>query len=81
MISTLILTYAAIALVSAVAVFVLSDRMSDERRPVAHRALLSMCAGAIWPVLLIGIAEFGSFAVYAKTREHAEDRDRATALT
>ena len=79
MISTLMLTYAVIALVSAVAVFVLSDRVSDDRRPAAHRAVLSMCAGALWPVFLIGIAEFGSFAVYAKVHEHADDR--VTVLT
>jgi hypothetical protein len=73
-ISTLISTYAVIALVSAVAVFVLSDRVSDDRRPATHRALLSLSAGIIWPVLLIGIAEFGSFAMYAKVHEHADDR-------
>jgi hypothetical protein len=73
-ISTLILTYAVIALATAVAVFVLSDRVSDDRRPASHRAVLSLSAGAIWPVLLIGVAEFGSFAVYAKVREHADDR-------
>lgn len=67
-------TYAVIALVTAVAVFVLSDRVSDDRRPATHRALLSTSAGAIWPVLLIGIAEFGSFAMYAKAHEHSDDR-------
>lgn len=73
---TLLVGYAAVALVAAVAVFVVSARLGDERRPGPQRLVLSLAAGAVWPVLLLGLAEYGSFAIYAKAHKHDEDAGR-----
>jgi hypothetical protein len=73
---TLLVGYTAVALIAAVVVFVASARLGDERRPVPQRVGLSLAAGAMWPVLLLGLAEFGSFAMYAKAHEHDGDADR-----
>lgn len=70
---TLLYAYGVIGLASAVIVFALSVRMNAGLRPVPHRMLLSLASGAMWPLLLIGAAEFGSFAAYAKVHEHDDD--------
>ena len=76
MVVTLLVGYTAVALVAAVVVFVASARLGDEPRPWPERLGLSLAAGAVWPVLLLGLAEYGSFAMYAKAHEHDEDADR-----
>ena len=76
MVETLLYGYAAVALVAAVVVFVTSARLGDERRPGPERLGLSLAAGALWPVLLLGLAEYGSIAMYAKAHKHDEDADR-----
>lgn len=76
MVVTLLVGYTAVALVAAVVVFVASARLGDERRPGPQRLGLSLAAGAMWPVLLLGLAEYGSFVVYAKAHKHDEDADR-----
>jgi hypothetical protein len=63
---TLLAIYGAIALISAVIVYVLSRRAGDTRRPPTHPLILSLVAGAAWPLLLLGLAEFGSFAAYVR---------------
>lgn len=65
--------YGAIALVSVVIAYFLSRRIGDVRRPPSHRLLLSLLAGSVWPLLLVGLVEFGSFAAYAKVQERRED--------
>lgn len=62
--------YLASAAVSAVLVYVASERVGDARRPGTHRISLSLIAGMLWPVLLLGLVELGSAAAYAKTHEH-----------
>ena len=57
MVVTLLVGYVAVALVAAVVVFVASARLGDERRPGPQRLGLSLAAGAVWPVLLLGLAD------------------------
>ena len=76
MVETLLYGYAAVALVAAVVVFVASARLGDEPRPGPQRVGLSLAAGAVWPVLLLGLAEYGSIAMYAKAHQHDEDAER-----
>ncbi|MCV7132857.1 hypothetical protein H7J06_07635 [Mycobacterium hodleri] len=73
---TLLIAYTAVALVAAVVVFVASARLGDERRPPPERFGLSLAAGAVWPVILLGLAEFSSFAVYAKAHQHDDETER-----
>lgn len=76
MLTTLLVGYVTVALVAAVIVYVVSTRLGDERRPVAELVGLSLAAGAVWPVILLGLVEFSSFAMYAKAHEHDEDPER-----
>ncbi len=70
MAATLLFAYLAVALVVAVVAFFASARLGEERRPTGERLVLSLAAGLVWPVILLGLAEVSSFAVYAKVHEH-----------
>ena len=75
---TLTLGYLAIALVCAVVVYLMSNRIADEdRRPAAQRIGLSLAAGLVWPLLVLGLMEFSSFAIYVKAHANAADKDVA----
>ena len=76
----LLIAYTVMVVVSALVVFVLSARVGDERRPAAQRIGLSLVAGAVWPVILLGVVELSSFAMYAKAHEHDEDQERVEVL-
>ena len=78
--TTLTIAYFTVAAVAAVIVFVVSDRLGDERRPIFERLGLSAAAGLVWPVILLGVAEVSSFAAYAKVHEHDDDLDRVEVL-
>jgi hypothetical protein len=65
--------YGVIALISAVGVYIVSRRVGDDRRPPAHRLILSVLAGALWPLMLIGLVEFGCVAAYVKAHK-SDDR-------
>ena len=41
---------------------------------------MSFVAGAVWPVILLGLVELSSFAVYAKAHADDEDRERVEVL-
>ena len=58
--------YCAVAIAAAVVVFVASERFGDQRRPAPHRTGLSLAAGAVWPMVLLGVLELTSVAMYAK---------------
>jgi ABC-type spermidine/putrescine transport system permease subunit II len=76
MLHTLLIAYATIAAAAAVVVFVASARLGDEPRPHGQRMGLSLAAGVVWPVILLGLAELSSFAMYAKVHEHDDDEER-----
>ncbi|MGV0790496.1 hypothetical protein [Mycolicibacterium sp. XJ1819] len=46
--------------------------LADRRAPTAHPFGLSFFAAALWPVLLLGMMELTSAAVYARTRSRPE---------
>jgi heme/copper-type cytochrome/quinol oxidase subunit 2 len=73
---TLAIAYGAVAIVAAFVVFLVSARLGDERRPTPERFGLSVAAGIVWPVILLGVAELSSFAMYAKVHEHDDDPER-----
>ena len=76
MLTSLFVGYAVVAGVAAIVVFCASARLGDERRPVPQRVGLSLAAGVVWPVILLGLAEVSSFAVYAKAHQHDDEPDR-----
>lgn len=70
---TVMVAYLTLALVAAAVVFVLSARLGDEPRPLPQRTFLSLAAGVVWPVILLGVVEVSSFAMYAKAHEHDDE--------
>jgi hypothetical protein len=79
-VSTLFTAYATVALVTTVLVLFASKRLGDERRPVLQRFALSLAAGVVWPVMVIGVVEISSFAAYAKVHEHDDETARVDVL-
>jgi hypothetical protein len=65
-------SYGAIALIIAVGVYIVSRRLGDDRRPSARPVVLSVLAGALWPLLLIGLLELGCVAAYVKAHKSAD---------
>jgi hypothetical protein len=68
------LIYVASAIVTTVTVLDTTRPLMKGRRP-AHRLGLAMLAGLTWPVMLIGVVEFGG--VIALSKVYATDHGEA----
>jgi heme/copper-type cytochrome/quinol oxidase subunit 2 len=77
---TLTVAYLTVAVATTVIVFVASARLGDEPQPTPRRLALSAAAGLVWPVMLLGLAELTSVAVYAKVHEHDAEDERVDVL-
>ena len=66
------LVYGATALVTTVLVFFASKRFSDRSRPLSVRFGLSVAAGIVWPLVIVGLIQFGSFVAYTKVADELE---------
>jgi hypothetical protein len=69
-----VLVYVASAIVTAVVVFLASKWVGDELRPATHRVSLSVAAGVVWPLLLLGVFELSSYVLYTKMERRVERR-------
>lgn len=58
--------YLTLALATAAVGFIVGTRLADEHCPLAQRIGLSLAAGVVWSVVLLGCIEMGSFAAGAK---------------
>jgi hypothetical protein len=63
------LAYLAVWVLATVVVLVMGNRLSDRRSPAAHPLALSIVAGAVWPMLIVGAVEFAAVALCAKARD------------
>lgn len=63
MTEALLLAYLVAALITASAAYLLSRRLRHDRRPASHPASVSIVAGLLWPLLLLGVLELGSLAL------------------
>jgi hypothetical protein len=43
-------------------------RLTDRESPPGHPLLVSLAAGAVWPLLVVGLVELSSIVVYAKVQ-------------
>jgi hypothetical protein len=43
-------------------------RLSDSESPPDHPLLVSIAAGAVWPLLVVGLVELSSIIVFTKAR-------------
>lgn len=69
MLPTWSLAYLTCWLVATVVVFVAGNCLSDRRQPATHPLSLSVIAGAVWPMLVIGALELAAMALYTKARD------------
>jgi hypothetical protein len=60
---TLLLAYLVAGVVTASAAWLLGKRLRHDRRPAEHPASVSIVAGLLWPLLLLGVIELGSLAL------------------
>ncbi len=74
MVYDLVVIYLGIWVVVAAGLYTVTAHFSDFRSPASHPLGISVLAGALWPLLLLGMAEFSSLAVLAKAREKANPK-------
>jgi nitrate/nitrite transporter NarK len=72
MMQTFFSIYLASAVVTTVVVFFLSTRITDRHRPAPVRLALSVAAGLLWPLVVIGLIQFGSFVAYTKVEQSVD---------
>jgi hypothetical protein len=48
------------------AAYAAGRRLTDRESPPGHPLMVSFAAGAIWPLLVVGLVELGSIIVYTK---------------
>jgi hypothetical protein len=63
------LAYLAGWVAATVVVFLAGKFLNDRRAPAAHSLTLSVIAGFVWPMLVIGALEFAAAAMYVKVRD------------
>ena len=71
MLWTCVTVYLAGWIVATVGVFAAGNRLCEPGMPPSYRLLLSIAAGAIWPMLLVGAVEFSSMAMYSSAEQFA----------
>lgn len=71
MLWTCVTVYLAGWIVATVGVFAAGNRLCEPGMPPSYRLLLSIAAGAIWPMLLVGAVEFSSVAMYSSAEQFA----------
>jgi hypothetical protein len=63
---TLIVAYAACAIVTTPIVLVASRPLVDPLRPATNRFSLAVVAGLMWPLLLLGLVELSTVVILSK---------------
>jgi putative effector of murein hydrolase len=66
MVDMLIVIYLVGWLPVTFAVYAAGKRLSDRRTPAVHPVLVSVAAGALWPLLVVGLVELSSIIVFTK---------------
>lgn len=59
-------------IVATLVVYAVARRLADRQSPSPHPLVVSVVAGALWPLLVIGLAELSSVMVYAKVSAKPE---------
>jgi hypothetical protein len=68
MVGTLIAVYLIGWLLASIAAYVVGRRLSQRETPADHTmvGLVSVAAGAVWPLLVVGLVELSSVMVLTK---------------
>ena len=67
-VDTLVVIYLGGWMLATLGVYAASRRWNDRRSPAPHPLGVSLFAGAVWPLLLVGLVELSSVIVYAKVQ-------------
>jgi hypothetical protein len=54
------------------AAYAAARRLTERRSPPDHQLMVSTIAGAIWPLLVVGLVELSSIMVFTKARPKPE---------
>jgi hypothetical protein len=65
-VDTLVFVYLCGWLPVTLAAYAASKRLADKRAPAPRPLFVSLIAGGLWPVLLVGMVELSSVIVYMK---------------
>ncbi|MFG1931786.1 hypothetical protein ACGFK1_14195 [Mycobacterium sp. NPDC048908] len=66
MVGTVLLIYFVGWVVATFTAYAAGKRLSHRASPAMHPSLVSVAAGALWPLLLIGLVELSSVMVLTK---------------
>jgi hypothetical protein len=68
MVSMLIVIYLCGGLAVTCAAYAAGRHLTDHESPPAHPLLVSLVAGAVWPLLVVGLVELSSIIVFTKVQ-------------
>lgn len=63
------LAYLACWVVATAVAFLAGKRLDERTAPASHFLTLSIIAGAVWPMLILGLLELAAVAMYTKARD------------
>ncbi|MDT7760893.1 MAG: hypothetical protein QOC63_313 [Mycobacterium sp.] len=66
MVVMLVVIYVSCWLAVTVAVYAAGRRLTDPESPATHPLMVSVAAGAVWPLLVVGLVELSSIIVLTK---------------
>jgi hypothetical protein len=66
MVATLIIIYFVGWVLSSFAAYAAGKRLIDRQSPAVHPLMVSVVAGALWPLLVVGLVEMSSVMVLTK---------------
>jgi len=66
MVGTLLVVYFVGWIIASFAAYAAGKRLADRSEPAVHPLLLSVAAGAVWPLLVVGLVELSSVMVFTK---------------
>jgi hypothetical protein len=70
--TTTVFTYLSGWLVTAIGAYAAARHVNDRHEPSSHLLCVSVVAGALWPLLFVGLVELSSLVVLTKAQSKAE---------
>jgi len=72
MLVELIVIYLGGWMITTVGLYAAGRRLSDQRAPALHPLAVSVAAGAVWPLVVVGLVEMSSVVVFTKVQSKAD---------
>jgi Na+/H+-translocating membrane pyrophosphatase len=68
MLNEFVVIYLAGWVIASMALYAASRRFSDAQTPAEHPLRVSLIAGAVWPLLVVGLVQMSSVVVITKVQ-------------